>query len=106
MLKINAKPTFWNRVTIALPGAEPEDFDAKFNVLSVTVTQELDLKTAEGSANFLRAVVADVSSVEGADGKPAAFSPGLLETLIDNPLIRGALARSYFAGLAEAARGN
>lgn len=106
MFNIDAKPRFTTRCRVALPGEAAQEFGVTFEVAMVSTAGKLDLASGVDTAEFMRAVLKDVSEVEGADGKPIAFSPALVDKLIDNPIVRQALYRAYAEGLADAARGN
>jgi hypothetical protein len=106
MFKIDTEPKFWAPVAFSLPGGETQSFRVRFKVMAVSQINIFDLAVPDDVGLFLKAAVCDVDDVEGADGKPAPFSPELVTRIADDPVVRTAMVKAYFSTLAEAARGN
>lgn len=106
MLDIDRKPTFWAPVKVRLPGEEPQDFRAKWRVMPLQNYKEFDLRSPDGTRDFLAAALEDTDEIAGADGKALAFTPELFDRLADDPVIRGQLVKSYMDNVEQAARGN
>lgn len=105
MFNIDAAPSFWETVTVRLPNAEPETFQALFRIMPVSEFKEIDLGESNQVASFLEATVTGLDDIEDGSG-PVTFSPLLLARLIDRPDIRAALVRAYVEGIGRAAQGN
>jgi hypothetical protein len=106
MFKIDTEPKFWAPVAFSLPGGETQSFRVRFKVMPVSEINQFDLGQPGDVEKFLMAAVCDVDDVEGADGKPAPFSPMLVTRIADDPVVRTAMVKAYLSTLADAARGN
>lgn len=105
MLKIDHAPTFEAKVEPPRFNGKDRSFSAEFAVLRLSEMNAYDLGTGEGTEAFLRRAIVDVGDVEDNDGEPVSVADAL-PVLLDDPTIRIALVRAYFAGLAGAREGN
>lgn len=106
MFHIDDRPEFDCTVPIALEGVERQSITVRYRALANSEIELFDLRTAEGTTDFLHRVVARVDDVVDDDGKPVPFTPALLDRLLDLGWVRQPMVRSYFAALAGARLGN
>jgi hypothetical protein len=106
MLNIDQKPKFTADIAVALPGEQPQNFTAKFNVIPINEMAGFEFVKGEDTAAFLRAALDAVYDVVDTAGSPLVLTPHLTHQLINQPHIRQALLRGYFEGLEKAAKGN
>ena len=106
MFKIDQAPKFWQPVKFTLAGEEEQSFKVRFNVLPVSQVKDVDLNDGEQVHRFMDNVIGDVDDIEDEAGRKVPHSKDLVNRLLDQPHIRGAIMKAYFAGVAEAARGN
>jgi len=106
MFKLDQNPTFWNKVEWQLPGEKKENFKAKFKVAPLDQLEGDEFVAGEGNARLLKSIILDVEDVLDAAEKPAKFSAGLIDQLLNVPYIRNALLAAYINGVSGAHRGN
>jgi hypothetical protein len=108
MYRIDKRPAFWTPVKVFAPGGAEElgTFRAQFRALPISELEGYDLREAEGTAALLKDVTLDLDEIEHEDGSQKAFSPELLEKLLDANHLRQALLTAYLAAMAGARTGN
>lgn len=109
MFTITDEMTFTHTVKMLVPvdgGHKPQPFKATFRVLDTDREAEFDLSTAEGSSDFIRAIVVDMGDLVGPDDQPVPYSHELRDRLIRWPFVRQALVRTYYDAVRKAPEGN
>jgi hypothetical protein len=110
MFKITQNHTFTHTVTVQTPvdgdDHREDTFKARFKMLPSNEVEAFDLRTPDGTKDFVRAVVLDTQDVVGEDEKLVPHSAKLLEQLINVYAVRMALVNTYFAAVTKARLGN
>jgi hypothetical protein len=106
MFNIDSEPTVRAKIEIRLPGEVPQDFTAAFRVLDVDTFNSFDLSDAESCRAFIQAIVIDLGDIVDGKGKNVPYSGELRDRLVNQPIIRAALVRSYVEEVGRAAQGN
>ncbi|MBN9078187.1 MAG: hypothetical protein BGN87_06220 [Rhizobiales bacterium 65-79] len=106
MFNIDSEPIVRARVEIRLPDQEPQDFFTTFRVLDIDTFNGFDLSDPEGSKAFLSAAIVDMDEIVDRGGAAVPYSEALRDRLLNQPVVRAALARAYHKEVGEACRGN
>lgn len=106
MFRIDDNPQFDARVEIALEGAEPQSIAVRFHALPNSEIDAFELRTAEGTTEFLERVIVRIDDVVDEDGEAVTYDAALRDRLLDLGWVRQPLVRTYFAALAGARLGN
>lgn len=112
MHKVVRKPEFTAPVTVYEPadgGQREGRFKARFRALPRSEIAAYDLRTYEGTVQFLTDVVIGWEGLVEDDKTPFEFSPGNLSDLLDMDHYRMAFSNAYFdstSGIKAARRGN
>lgn len=109
MFKIVEEPTFTHTVKVKVPidgGYRDETCKATYRVISPELSDTYDLKTTDGSTEFLRAVLMKMDDIADAQGQPLEWSDEVRDQVLKLPYARAALAGAYFGALNGAKKGN
>jgi hypothetical protein len=109
MFVVATNPTFNHTVKVLVPvdgGHEEQTFKTTFRVLPSDRESAFDLQTVDGSNDFLRAIVVDMSELEDGNGGTVAYNDRVRDQLLALPFIRTALTKTYFAAIGKATEGN
>lgn len=109
MFNIEAKPIFTRAVTVNVPDGESyreETFKATFNVLPTETIDGFDLQIAQGTTDFLRAVIVRLDDLADGNGKAVAYSEAVRDQVLQWPHVRLALAQTYSSEVTKASEGN
>jgi len=109
MFRIVKNPTFIHSVAVMVPvdgGHVEQSLKAQFRVLPQDELAHHDLRTAEGTESYCRAIVADFADVADEDGNPIPMSDEVRSTLYRTPFVQVALIRAYTLAMAKARAGN
>jgi len=107
--KIIENPTFVHTVPVMVPidgGHAEQSLKAKFRVVPQDELMHHDLRTAEGTESYCRAIVADFGDIEDETGNPVPTTEDVRNTLFRTPFVQIALIRSYTAAMSKARTGN
>ena len=109
MFKVVPNRTFTHVVTVMMPidgGHSAETLKVTYNSLETEEAKKFDLKSPDGSTEFMKRVIAKLDDVTDAEGKPLPYSDALRDQVIRMPNARNAIVNGYFAAIAKAAEGN
>jgi hypothetical protein len=109
MFKIDPNPTFKHKVTIPTPSNGAfvnQELEVTYTALTDDVTAEFNFNTTQGERDFLRAAIADLSDVQGPDGKEITDTDEKIDTVIALPYARQPLIVGYAAGIVRGRVGN
>ncbi|MEM5477173.1 hypothetical protein [Pacificibacter sp. AS14] len=110
MFKISQNHAFTHTVKVQTPIDDDEfrtdTFKARFKMLPSNEAEAFDLRSPEGTKDFVRAVVLSTEDILGEDNKPMPHTPELLEQLISVYAVRIEFVNTYFAAVTKARLGN
>lgn len=109
MFKIVEKPTFTHDVKVLTPvddGFAEDVLKTTFNYLPTDEVAKFDLKTPEGTTEFLRAIVAGLHELVDENGKPLTCTVELRDRLLFLPGIRNGLVAHYLDAVTRIKEGN
>jgi hypothetical protein len=102
--------TFTQDVTVMTPidgGHRRETLKVTFNYLDVEAIDKFDIKTMQGTTDFLHAVVNRFDGLtDDATGEPVPYSEELRAQLCNMPHVRQAVCLKYFDSVSKAKAGN
>lgn len=112
MLKIVVNPEFRSPVKVYVPGGTGQqegEFTVRFRALTLSEQAGYDTSNADGTDQFLRAVVLGWDGLTDDAGQPFEFNDANFALLLDLQYFRVALVQAYFSatsGIKAAKRGN
>ncbi|WP_316191310.1 MULTISPECIES: hypothetical protein [unclassified Bradyrhizobium] len=109
MFKVVDVRTFTHDVKVLLPsdvGHTEEMLKTTFVCLDSNEIATFDLRTEEGTSQFLEAAVKSFSDLADDDGEPIVCTADLRAQLLKSPNIRLALSTHYFRAVTKAPEGN
>jgi hypothetical protein len=106
MFNIDSEPIVRAPVKVKLTGQPDQDFSATFRVLEIDTFNSFDLSDADSCRAFLEAAIIDLDDIEDRNKKTVPYSAALRDRLVNNPIVRSALARAYVTAVGEACLGN
>jgi hypothetical protein len=109
MFKITGKRTFTHSVKVMTPidgGFEEESLKVTYNLLDVDTAGAFDLKTRQGTTDFLLAAVVKLDDLQNGQGSAVPYSDAVRDQLFGLPHVRNAVAMGYFDAFSKAGAGN
>lgn len=109
MFNVLNNPTFTRDVPVQVPsgdGFDEQSIKATFKALPDDEADAFDVSSKDGVKAFLRAAVVCLSDLEDEKGKPVAYSPEILESLLSRGYVRLALLTTYTRAQVQALTGN
>ncbi|RJF70867.1 hypothetical protein [Rhodopseudomonas palustris] len=110
MFKVAADRIFSRDVTVLTPadgGHVKETLKVSFNYLDIDAVARFDLKTADGTTAFLKAIVRRLDDLTDVDDRPLPYSTELRDAVLRLGHVRQAIATAYFAAVnGDAQAGN
>jgi hypothetical protein len=100
---------FTARVTANVPvdgGTREERFRARFRVLNTDQLENYNLGSAEGTTDFLRAVIIELFELVDDNNNPVPYNDDVRDQVIIDPPARTALIRGYFDNIGKGRKGN
>jgi len=108
-MKIATKTTFRRDVRVFTPidgGHRQETLKATFNYLGVEEVDKFDLKTTDGTTEFLKAVVARLDGLTDESGADVLYNDEVRDQLFNLQHVRLALCKEFFDTVSKAKSGN
>jgi len=108
-MRISEKQTFTRDVTVFTPidgGFRKENLKAIFNYLDVDQVDQFDLKSKEGTTEFLKATIVKLDGLTDDGGQPIPYSEELRDRLFKLQHVRVALYTEFFESVSKAKAGN
>jgi hypothetical protein len=109
MFNVSQRPTFTHDVPVLVPvngGHEEQKLKTTFFYLDIDQIETFDLKTMEGTTNFLLAIVSSFHDLESDDQVAIPYTVEVRDQLFRRQYIRQALATYYFDAVAKVKEGN
>lgn len=109
MFNVVSNPTFTRTVPVSVPsgdGFDEQSLKATFNLLTDEETAAFDVSTTDGVKGFLRAAIVSLGDLADEAGEPVAYSPAILDSLLDRGYVRLALLTTYTRSQIKAVTGN
>jgi hypothetical protein len=109
MFKVVDKRTFTHDVKVQIPvdgGFVEDTLKTTFNYIPTDRVEKFDLKTASGTTDFIRAIVAELHDLADMSGKPIPYNDAVRDQLISQPNIRLALTSHYLNAVTKVKEGN
>jgi len=109
MFKIVQNHTFRHEVRVMIPsdgGFSQETFHATFNYLGTDRTNTFDLKTPEGTTDFLKQIIAKLDGLTDDTGQQIEYSDKVRDAVIVMPNARQAIINAYFDAVTKVREGN
>jgi hypothetical protein len=104
MFKLAKSHTFTHEVKVRTPvdgGYSDEKFKATFELLTVDERVKYDLRTPDGSKDFLVRAIRRLDELTDEKGEPLPYSDEVRDQVINLPHVRVALAAAYFEAVAN-----
>ncbi|MBW7968116.1 hypothetical protein [Bradyrhizobium sp. BR 10289] len=109
MFKVSDKPTFTHAVKVITPsdeGHSEDELKTTFNFLPSDELAAFDLTTADGTTDFLKAIVVAFHDLVADNGAPLAYSEALRDRMLRRSDVRKALGNHYLEAIAKVPEGN
>ena len=109
MFKVVKNPTFTATVKISAPtegGVVSSSFTARFKAITISAAEQFNLLSAEGTLNYLRAILIGWEGVADENGEAISFNDAARDELLDIPFVRIGILDTYNAAMRGAKSGN
>lgn len=109
MFKVITHPEFTHDVPVQVPvdgGHAEQLLRTRFRALPDGEAEGFDLRTVQGSKDFLKRVVLRFEDLADVAGKPLTYDEALRDGLLEHAFVRNGLVQGYVAALTKARLGN